>query len=323
MKRLGILTSGGDAPGMNAALRAAVRTATSRGISMVGYLDGFSGLVADEFVELDDRAVGNLLHHGGTVIGTSRCPEFHDASVRAAAVRQMRAAGVEGLIVIGGDGSFRGARAIEAEHGVKIAGIPGTIDNDVFGTDETIGFDTAVNTAVHAIDQLRDTGESTGMMFFVEVMGRTSGAIAMYTAVAGGAAGVLVPEEHEEQDGLVERLRGSIERGKRSHIVVIAEGEEQGGAFAVAQRLGAILDHPYRVVVLGHVQRGGNPTARDRIVAAHAGSRAVEALAAGRSGVMIGMLGGQVVEVPLADVAEHVHREPDLSLLRLAWQISG
>lgn len=323
MERLGILTSGGDAPGMNAALRAAVRTATVRGISMVGYLDGFSGLVAGETVELDDRAVGNLLHHGGTMIGTSRCPEFHDPAVRSAAVRQMRAAGVEGLVVIGGDGSFRGARVIESEHGVQVAGIPGTIDNDVWGTDETIGFDTAVNTAVRAIDQLRDTGESTGMMFFVEVMGRTSGVIAMHTAVACGASAVLVPEEHEERDGLIDRLRGSIERGKRSHIIVVAEGDEQGGAFAVAHRVGSILQTPYRVVVLGHVQRGGNPTMRDRIVAAYSGAGAVEAMAEGRTGMMIGMRGGKVVEVPLAEVVEHVHPQPDLGLLRLAWQISG
>lgn len=323
MQRLGILTSGGDAPGMNAAIRAVVRAATGRAISTVGYIDGYSGFVAGEFEELDDRRVGNIIHRGGTFLGTSRCPEFHDAETRAAAVRQMRQDGVEGLVVIGGDGTFRGARALELEHGVPVAGITGTIDNDVYGTDETIGFDTAVNTAVHAIDQLRDTGESTGMMFFVEVMGRTSGAIAMHTAIAAGAAGVLVPEEAEDHDGIVERLRGSIERGKRSHIIVVAEGEEAGGAIAVAQRIGAMLDHPYRVVVLGHIQRGGSPTVRDRIVAALSGAAAVDALAEGRTGMMIGMRGGKPVEVPLREVVDRVHPEPDLSLLHLAWRISG
>jgi 6-phosphofructokinase 1 len=323
MQRLGILTSGGDAPGMNAAIRAAVRTATVRGISMVGYIDGYSGLVAGEFEPLDDRRVGNILHRGGTFIGTSRCPEFMEAKVRGAAVQQMRADGVEGLIVIGGDGSFRGARAMELEHGVPVAGVPGTIDNDVYGTEETIGFDTAVNTAVHAIDQLRDTGESTGMMFFVEVMGRTSGAIAMHTAVAGGAAGVLVPEEDEDHDHIVDRLRTSIEHGKRSHIVVVSEGDDQGGAFAIAERIGKMLGHPYRVVVLGHVQRGGSPTVRDRIVAALSGARAVEALAEGRTGVMIGLQGGRAVEVPLQEVVENQHPSPDLGLLHLAWQLSG
>ncbi|MGH2609423.1 MAG: 6-phosphofructokinase, partial [Tepidiformaceae bacterium] len=198
-----------------------------------------------------------------------------------------------------------------------------TIDNDVYGTDETIGFDTAVNTAVRAVDQLRDTGESTGMMFFVEVMGRTSGAIAMHTALAAGAAGVLVPEEHEHHDNIVARLRHSMANGKRSHIIVVSEGDEQGGAFAVAEQIGTVLHHPYRVIVLGHVQRGGNPTVRDRIVAALSGSRAVEALAEGRSGMMIGIQGGRAVEVPLSEVVERVHREPDLALLHLAWQISG
>ncbi|MBA4180710.1 MAG: ATP-dependent 6-phosphofructokinase [Anaerolinea sp.] len=235
----------------------------------------------------------------------------------------MRDTGVEGLIIVGGDGSFRGALAIQEEHGVQVAGIPGTIDNDVYGTDETIGFDTAVNTAVLAIDQVRDTSESTGMMFFVEVMGRTSGAIALQTALAAGAAGVLVPEAHEEFGELERRLKLSIERGKRSHIIVVAEGEEAGGAFAVAERISREVSHPYRVVVLGHVQRGGRPTARDRIVAAQAGAMAVEALCAGRSGMMIGRQGGKSVEVPLTDVVKFQHPEPGFDLLNLAQQLSG
>jgi 6-phosphofructokinase 1 len=323
MQKIGILTSGGDAPGMNAAIRAAVRTATTLGIEMVGYFDGFTGLVAGEHLELDDRAVGNILQRGGTIIGTSRCPEFLDERVRTSAVHQMRKMGVEGLAVIGGDGSFRAARALESEHGVAVVGIPGTIDNDVYGTDETIGFDTAVNTAVLAIDNLRDTSESTGMMFFVEVMGRTSGAIALHTAVAGGASDVLVPEAQEDIVKLVERLQRAIERGKRSHIVVVAEGDQAGGAFAVAEKAGKLLDHPHRVVVLGHIQRGGRPTARDRIVAAQSGALAVEALAAGRSGVMIGVSGKKFVEVPLTDVVEKVHPEPEYDLLRLAQKLSG
>ncbi len=308
---------------MNAAIRAAVRTAGSHDVEMVGYLDGFAWLVAGRTQPLDDRAVGNIIQRGGTVIGTSRCPEFLDGEVRARAIEQLRAAQVEGLILIGGDGTFRGARALEVEHGFPVAGIPATIDNDVFGTDETIGFDTAVNTAVLAIDQVRDTSESTGTMFFVEVMGRTSGAIAMHTAVAAGAAGVLVPEAHEEAAQLVEQLRASIAKGKRSHIVVVAEGEEPGGAFAVAARVGQLLAHPYRVVVLGHVQRGGRPTARDRVVASISGARAVEALLAGRAGVMIGMQGGRAVEVPFKDVAAHVHPDPDLDLLELAQGLAG
>jgi 6-phosphofructokinase 1 len=323
MKRLGILTSGGDAPGMNAAVRAAVRTATVNGVSVAGYLDGFSGYVAGQFIELDDRAVGNIIQRGGTIIGTSRCPAFLDAAVRRAAADQMRRDGVEGLIVVGGDGSFRGALALEDECGVPVAGVTGTIDNDVYGTDETIGFDTAVNTALLAIDQVRDTSESTGMMFFVEVMGRTSGAIALHTAVAGGAAGVVVPEAHAEIDELIAQLRGSIERGKRSHIVVVAEGDEAGGAFAVGEQVGNALGRPYRVIVLGHIQRGGRPTMRDRLVASEAGDMAVEALLAGRSGMMIGRQAGRSVEVPLTEVVSRRHPPPNLTLLALAQKLSG
>jgi len=323
MKRLGILTSGGDGPGMNAAIRAAVRTATTRGLEMVGYLDGYTGFVDGTFMELDDRTVANTIQRGGTVIGTSRCPEFKEASVRAASAEQMRRQGVDGLIVIGGDGSFKGLRAIEVEHGIPVAGVPGTIDNDVYGTEETIGFDTAVNTAVRAIDQLRDTSESTGMMFFVEVMGRTSGAIALHTAVAAGAAGVLVPEAKEDVGDLVHRLEASKRRGKRSHILVVAEGDEAGGAFGIAKRVSELMDQPYRVVVLGHVQRGGRPTARDRIVASLGGALAVEALVAGRSGMMIGMQGGRAIEVPLQEVVEHQHPTPEYHLLQLAQMLSG
>ncbi len=323
MKRIGILTSGGDAPGMNAAIRAVVRTATTLGIETIGYIDGFEGFATRRIMPLDDRAVGNQVQHGGTFIGTSRYAAFHDADVRARAVRQMRHDEVDALVIIGGDGSFRAALALEAEHGVAVAGIPGTIDNDVYGTDHTIGFDTAVNTAVLAIDHLRDTSESTGMMFFVEVMGRTSGAIALHTAVAAGAAGVLVPEDHSDIVDLVERLKESHSRAKRSHIIVVAEAEAPGGAFEVAKRVSELLDHPYRVVVLGHIQRGGRPTARDRIVAAQSGALAVEALAAGRTGMMIGMRGGQAVEVPLKAVVAGEHPAPQDDLLRLAQRLSG
>lgn len=323
MKRLGILTSGGDGPGMNAALRAAVRTVTSRGATMAGYIDGFTGFVEPNFVELDDRAVGNIIQRGGTIIGTSRSQAFLDPQVRERAAARMRADGIDGLIIVGGDGSFRGALALQDECGVPVAGIPGTIDNDVWGTDETIGFDTAVNTALLAIDQIRDTSVSTGMMFFVEVMGRTSGAIALHTAVAGGAAGVLVPEAADQTGQLVEQLQASISRGKRSHIIVVAEGDEAGGAFSVGAAVGKALNHPYRVVVLGHIQRGGRPTMRDRLVASEAGAMAASALLEGRTGVMIGRQGGRSVEVPLTDVVSHRHPQPNLQLLQLAQQLSG
>ncbi|MBI2765276.1 MAG: 6-phosphofructokinase [Chloroflexi bacterium] len=323
MDRLAILTSGGDAPGMNAAIRAAVRSATTHGITMMASPNGFMGLVHGDFQELDDRAVGNQIQRGGTFIGTSRCPEFLHADVRAKAAENMRREGIEGLVVIGGDGSFRGACALAGEQGVAVAGIPGTIDNDVYGTDHTIGFDTAVNTAVLAIDQVRDTGESTGTTFFVEVMGRTSGAIALHTAVAAGATGVLVPEAHDDIEDLAQRIRKSIQSGKRSHIVVVAEGDHEGGAFRVAKKVSECYEHPYRVVVLGHIQRGGSPTALDRIVAAQSGALAVQALAAGRSGIMIGIQRGVPVEVLLSEVVAHSHPEARSDLLALAQQLAG
>lgn len=323
MRRIGILTSGGDAPGMNAAIRAAVRSASARGIGVVGYVDGYTGFVANEFNLLDSRSVGNIIQTGGTFLGTSRCHEFLDPAVRASSAAQMREAGVEGLIVVGGDGSFRGALALQEEHDVHVVGVPGTIDNDVWGTEETIGFDTAVNTAVNAIDQVRDTSESTGMMFFIEVMGRKSGEIALHTAVAAGAAGVLVPEAQDEMAKVITHLQGSVDRGKRSHIIVVAEGDLPGGAFAVAKQIGEAVDAPYRVVVLGHIQRGGRPTVRDRIIASEAGSMAVKALAEGRTGVMIGRQAGRSLEVPLADVVRYEHPAARADLLALAEEISA
>ncbi len=323
MKRIGILTSGGAAPGMNAAIRAAVRAATSFGVETIGYFDGYTGLVTNQYDELDDRSVGNIIQRGGTFLGTSRCPEFLDPAVRAATAHQMRHDGVDGLIVIGGDGSFRGALALQNEHGIAVIGAPATIDNDVWGTEETIGFDTAVNTAVAAIDQVRDTSESTGTMFFIEVMGRKSGEIALHTAVAAGAAGVLVPEATLELDALVGHLKRSIARGKRSHIIVVAEGDEAGGAFGVARIVSGEIDVPYRVVVLGHIQRGGRPTVRDRIIASEAGARAVKALLEGRTGLMVARQSGRSVEVPLQAVFDNRSPLPRRDLLDLAIEISG
>jgi len=322
MNTIGILTSGGDAPGMNAAIRAAVRAASARGIATIAYRHGFCGLLTNDSELLDDRAVGNILQRGGTILGTSRCDEFREPAGRARAAQVLRDAGVDGLVVIGGDGSFRGALALQQEHGIPVVGIPATIDNDVAGTDDTIGFDTAVNTAVLAIDQVRDTSESTGMMFFVEVMGRQSGLLALATAVAAGASGVLIPEARNELPQLIERLRRSFELGKHSHIIVVAEGEEAGGAFAVAGRIGNELAHPYRVVVLGHVQRGGRPTAHDRLIASEMGAHAAVALAEGRSGVMIARRDARPVEVPLAD-AGYVAAVAGDGLLALAQMLAG
>jgi 6-phosphofructokinase 1 len=321
--RIGILTSGGDGPGMNAAIRAAVRTASRHGVETVGYLDGFQGLINAHYRRLDDRTVGNTVQRGGTILGTSRCPEFLEPAYREKAASQMRRDRVEALVVVGGDGSFKGALALQEEQSIKVAGVPGTIDNDVWGTEESIGFHTAVQTAVRAIDQLRDTSESTGMLFFVEVMGRSSGAIALHTALAAGATGVLVPETEASIEEIAERIRRSEARGKRSHIIVVSEGDQAGGAFDVARGVSKLIDHEHRVVVLGHIQRGGDPVPRDRIVAAVSGALAVEALVAGRTGMMIGMQGGKPVEVPLAEVVRNGKPPPDYHLIGLAEKLSG
>ncbi|MCA9824308.1 MAG: 6-phosphofructokinase [Dehalococcoidia bacterium] len=323
MHRIGVLTSGGDAPGMNAAIRAIVRRAWHHDIEVVGYEDGYSGLVEGAYRELDNRSVGNVIQRGGTILGTSRCAEFYRPDVRALAAQRMVADGIKGLVVIGGDGSFRGALELAEEHGVAVCGIPGTIDNDVWGTEETLGFDTAVNTAMQAIDALRDTSESTGTNFFVEVMGRTSGAIALYTGLAAGAAGVLIPETSEPPIELAKRLQRSIGRGKRSHIVVVSEGDEAGGAFGVAHQVAELMDIEFRVTVLGHTQRGGSPTARDRIIATESGVLAVDALVAGTYGMMAGMQHREPTLVPLADVVAHRHSEAELDKLRLAMELAG
>ena len=308
---------------MNAALRAVVRTASRHDIGVVAYEDGYAGLVNGWASELDIRRVGGQIQRGGTMIGTSRCPEFMEPGGRAKAAAQLASDGVTGLVVIGGDGSFRGALKLWEEHGTAVIGVPGTIDNDIHGTDETIGFDTAVNTAMQAIDKLRDTSDATGMTFFVEVMGRASGAIAIQAALAGGAAGVLVPEEQGEADELATRLRRLGEEGKRSHLVIVSEGDELGGVYEVAQKVSEAAGCEYRVVVLGHVQRGGNPTARDRIISGMMGARAVEALAGGRAGVMVGMWRGEVAEVPLAEVVARGQGVPRLDMLELAQQLAG
>ncbi len=323
MKRIGVLTSGGDSPGMNAAVRAVVRTATSHGMEVAAYLDGYTGMVENRIRWLDDRSVGNVIQLGGTFIGTSRSEAFMRPDVRAEVAGRMRDTEIDGLVVIGGDGSFRGALALEQEHGIKIAGLPGTIDNDVWGTDDTIGFDTAVNTALYAIDNLRDTGESTGTMFFVEVMGRTSAAIAAHVSLAGGAMGVVVPGEIGEIPRLIDRLMYSIPSGKRSHIIVVAEGDELGGAFEVSRRVAEHIDRKSRVVVLGHIQRGGRPTARDRMIASVSGALAVDALAAGRSGIMVGIQGGHACEVSLREVVEKMHPAPPLHIAALAERLAG
>ena len=315
--RLGVLTSGGDAPGMNAAIRAAVRQADALGHEAWGIHHGYQGLLDGDWGPMPSRACANILQRGGTVLHTARCPEFHDPLRRAEAAANLKAAGIQALVVIGGDGSFRAAEILRREHGVACAGIPGTIDNDLAGTERTLGFDTALNTAVEAIDRIRDTASSHGRLFLVEVMGRSSGMLAVHTALACGAEAVLYPEAPDDTyEALVSQLNANWLRGKRSSIVVVAEGDTAGRAMAVGDRL--IRDHglDLRVVVLGHIQRGGSPSAIDRIWGSRWGAEAVHRLDRGESGFYLGEVGGALVAQPMARVLEPSPAPPgDLSAL--------
>ncbi|WP_253705233.1 6-phosphofructokinase, partial [Thermus scotoductus] len=272
MKRIGVFTSGGDAPGMNAAIRAVVRQAYALGLEVIGIRRGYAGMILGEMVPLGVRDVANILQRGGTVLLTARSQEFLTEEGRAKAAEKLKAAGIEGLVAIGGDGTFRGAMRLLEEHKVPVVGVPGTIDNDLYGTDYTIGFDTAVNTALEAIDRIRDTAASHERVFFIEVMGRSSGFIALDVGLAGGAEVIAVPEEPVDPKTIAEGLMESLRRGKSSSIVVVAEGAYPGGA---AGLLAAIQEHvrvEARVTVLGHIQRGGSPTAKDRILASRLGA---------------------------------------------------
>lgn len=302
MKRIGVMTSGGDAPGMNAAVRAVVRAGVANGLEVFGIERGYQGMIDGDIFPMTARSVSGIVNRGGTILKTARCKAFMAPEGRALAAAQLAEKGVEGIVVIGGDGSYRGAEALHAEHGIRCVGLPGTIDNDIGGTQYTIGFDTALNIAMEALDRIHDTAESHDRVFFVEVMGRHSGFIAVMSSIAGGAEEVLTPEEPTDVEALAARMRGCRDRGKTSMIVVVAEGDDAGNAVEIARRVSEISDFKdARVTVIGHLQRGGSPTAFDRILASRMGVRAVEALIEGQSGVMVGIENQQMVVRPLSD----------------------
>ena len=303
MKTIGILTSGGDAPGMNAAIRAIVRTAHVKGVTVYGIQRGYQGLIDGRVAEMGPRDVSGIINKGGTILRTARCKAFLEAEGRREAAQTLAHHGIEGLAVIGGDGSYRGAHDLYTEYGVPCIGVPGTIDNDIGGTDYTIGYDTALNTALDAIDKIRDTADSHERLFFVEVMGRHSGYLAMMCGVAGGAEAVLVPEYPPDYDALAASLRKGAELGKRSAIVVVAEGAATAmeAARAVSER-SEFTDS--RVVVIGHLQRGGIPTASDRILASRLGNAAVDALLEGEADKMVGWEGKEVLLRPISTAWE-------------------
>ncbi|HKK72292.1 MAG TPA: 6-phosphofructokinase [Candidatus Krumholzibacteria bacterium] len=297
MKKIAVMTSGGDAAGMNAAVRAVVRTAVYHGIEVVGVQRGFVGLCEGSFEAMDANSVGGILHHGGTILRTFRCPDFQQPTTREAARDRFLDLGVEGLVVIGGDGSFRGAHCIDTEWDIPTVGVPATIDNDIDGTDYSIGYDTALNIAVDAVDKIRDTATSHGRIFCIEVMGRNSGMLAIATGLCSGAEEVIVPEMPFNINEMCQRIEGGYDRGKKHAIIIIAEGAARADEIATGLKL--ILSRDVRVVVLGHIQRGGEPSAFDRILASRLGTAAVQKLLSGKRDVMVGLVGGEIFTTPL------------------------
>lgn len=322
IKKIGVFTSGGDSPGMNACIRAVVRTAIAQNVAVTGVMRGYQGMIEGDFVEMDARSVSNIIHRGGTILKSARSADFMTADGRKKAFHNLRNAGIDALVAIGGDGTFRGATLFYEEFGVPMIGVPGTIDNDLFGTDTTLGFDTAVNTAVEAIDKIRDTAASHDRLFFIEVMGRDAGYIALWSGISGGAEAILLPEEKTDEQQLVDLLLQGEARKKTSSIVIVCEGDDAGGAQAIAAKVKKL--HPAfdtRVTVLGHVQRGGSPTANDRILGSRLGMAAVEALLKGEHSKMAGVLNNALAWTDFAKATKQ-HAPMDSEMLRMAKLIS-
>lgn len=305
IKKIAVLTSGGDAPGMNAALRAVVRATIYYGKESIAVYRGFDGLIAGDFEPMTARSVSNIIQRGGTIIKTARSKEFMTAEGRRTAADNLRAQGIDALVALGGDGTFRGATLLFEEHGINVVGIPCTIDNDLAGTDFTIGFDTACNTVIRAIDAIRDTASSHNRLFFIEVMGRDSGFIALRSAISAGVEAVLIPEHLITIEELVEKLEDGARNKKSSSLVVVAEGGRSGSATEIARKVQEQFAHyDTKVTVLGHVQRGGSPSCTDREIAGKLGVAAVETLLIGKSGVMVGIINNSVAVTPFAEVVK-------------------
>lgn len=306
MKRIAVLTSGGDSQGMNTAVRAVAKTAMKKGIEVYGVKRGYKGMLHDEIFKMSPLDVSGIADKGGTILLSARLPEFKDPAVRAAAAANLKKHGIEGLVVIGGDGSFHGADLLYKEHGIKAIGLPGTIDNDIAGTDYTIGYDTAMNIILDAISRIKDTATSHERTYLIEVMGRHCGDLALYSAIAGGANGVLIPEIEFNIDDLANAIKTRRAQGKLSDTIVVAEGV--GHVYDIAAKLKEKVNTEIRVTVLGHLQRGGDPTAFDRLIATRMGVRAVELLEAGESGLMVGIESNKVVTHPISYAWENYQK---------------
>ncbi len=315
IKNIAVLTSGGDCPGMNAAIRSVVRTALAKNIKIYGIEQGYKGLIENNFIELKSRNVSNIIHRGGTFLRSARSEEFKTEEGQIEAVKNLRDRNIEGLIIIGGDGSLTGANILSEKYDVNVVGIPGSIDNDIFGTDMSIGVDTALNTIVNCIDMINDTASSHDRTFIIEVMGRNCGYLAIMSAIASGAEAVLVPEVEYNIEGIIKKIKRRYEEGKTRSIIIVAEGV--GSAYDFGKVFGMIGGFETRITVLGHLQRGGSPTVFDRNLATRMGSQAVESLAAGEKGVMVGLYKSEMSLIPLNDVLAN-RKKPDKKLLEIA-----
>ena len=323
MKRLGVFTSGGDSPGMNAAIRAIVRTAMHHKLEVFGIYDGYEGMIDNSIERLDHKSVANIIQKGGTFLRSSRSARFMTEEGRNKAYANLKENGIEGLVAIGGDGTFKGALEFSKEHEISVIGLPGTIDNDLLGTDYTIGYDTCLNTIVEAVDKIRDTATSHNRLFVVEVMGKDAGFIALRSGIASGAEAVLFPETKTYMDQLLNKLEIGRRKSKTSGIIIVAEGDDSGGAYVVSEEIKKKFPHfDVRVTILGHIQRGGSPSAYDRVLASRLGFGAVHALLEGKRNVMLGILSGNYAYTSFEKSLKH-HQKINPYLLNLIEILSS
>ncbi len=323
MKKIAVFTSGGDAPGMNACIRAVVRTANHYDVEVHGIIRGYDGMIKGNYIPMNNRSVSNVIQKGGTILKSARSEEFRTAEGRKIAYESLKENGIEGLIGIGGDGTFTGLKIFSEEYDIPVIGAPGTIDNDLFGTDFTIGYDTAVNTALDAIDKIRDTADAHDRIFFVEVMGRDTGYIAIRSAIGGGAEMAITPENRVPAEGIIKKINSSESGERYSHIIIVAEGHTPGYANHLAQKTKeAMPQHDIRVSMLGHIQRGGSPTASDRVLASRLGVAAVEALLADKSSVMVGVINRKLHFTSLTDAIEK-EKPLNVELVRIIEILNG
>lgn len=323
INKIAVFTSGGDSPGMNACIRAVVRSGIYYGLEVAGIKLGYEGMINNDFVEMNSSSVSNIIQRGGTILKTARSKRFMTDEGMKMAFENLKKNKIDAMVVIGGDGSFRGALEFDKKFNFPIVGIPGTIDNDLYGTDFTLGYDTAINTAVDAIDKIRDTADSHNRLFFIEVMGRDAGFIALRSGIGGGAEAILVPETKTNFENLISTLESGWKRNKTSMIVVVAEGDEEGGALEIAKKVKErFTQYDIRVSILGHIQRGGKPTCMDRVLASRLGIAAVEALLQGEKNVMIGTLGREISYTPFEKAVKH-HLDINVNLLKISEILSN